>query len=292
MLARALRRIGVYGRFVRFSHTLFALPFALASMLLAAGGLPSWRVLGWILAAMLGARTAGMAWNRIADRRLDARNPRTCRRELVTGEVSLPVAVGLTLAAVALFELAAWQLGPLAWRLSPVVLAALWIYPLTKRFTDLCHFFVGLVLALAPVGAWVAVRGALDPRILWVALAVWLWVTGFDVIYATQDLESDRREGVHSMVVRLGLGRALAAARWLHVAAVVSLGVAGVALRLHLPWYAACCIIGALVGAEHALVRPADLSRVNLAFFRVNVAISLVTLAGAAVEVWLHGPLV
>ena len=288
-MAEWLGRLGVYARFVRFSHTLFALPFALASMLLAAGGLPPWRVVGWILAAMLGARTAGMGWNRIADRRLDARNPRTCRRELVTGEISLASAVALTLGAAALFALAARQLNPLAWRLVPLVLLSLWFYPLTKRFTHLCHFFVGLVLALAPLGAWVAVRGELDLRIAWLGLAVWLWVTGFDVIYATQDLESDRREGVHSLVVRLGIARALAAARLLHGAAVLCLAALGPALRLHLPYYAACVSIAALVGMEHALVRPADLSRVNLAFFRVNVAISFVTLAGTAAEVLLYG---
>jgi 4-hydroxybenzoate polyprenyltransferase len=269
-------RVLTYGRMIRFSHSIFALPFALASMALALEGRSfEWGRLAWILVAMIGARSAAMGFNRLADHAIDAKNPRTSARELPRGvltraEVWVFVAIssgGLVVAAA--------MLNPLCLALSPVALAIVFAYSYTKRFTDLSHLVLGVALGMAPVGAWIAVRGRLDAPALLLGLAVLGWVAGFDVIYACQDVDFDRREGLRSIPSRLGVGRALAVARGLHVAAVATLAAVYPLVRLHPIYLAGVAVVAALLFYEHTLVRSDDLSRVDAAFFTMNGWVSV-----------------
>jgi 4-hydroxybenzoate polyprenyltransferase len=270
---------------IKFPHTIFALPFALTGLVLASGGLPKGRVVLWVVAAMVGARTAAMGWNRIADRDIDARNPRTASRHLPAGTVRVTEAWALTLAGAALLLLAAWRLNPLCLELAPVALAAFLFYPYTKRFTWLCHFFLGLCLAAAPVGAWIAARGSLDPRILPLAAAVLLWTAGFDILYALQDLEHDRKEGLHSLPRVLGTAGSLAAARLLHGGMFALLVWEGFLLDLGLFYWAALAVTAGLLVYEHRLVSPRDLSKLDAAFFTMNGIVSLVVFVGTFLDV-------
>jgi 4-hydroxybenzoate polyprenyltransferase len=260
---------------IKLSHSVFALPFALASVALAAeGGVRAGQVL-WILVAMVGARSAAMGFNRLADHAIDARNPRTAARELPRGRLTRPeVWAFVTLSAGALV-LAAGMLNPLCLALSPVALAVVFGYSYTKRFTAFSHVVLGLALAIAPVGAWLAVRGtfAVTPFVL--GGAVLLWVAGFDAIYACQDAEFDRREGLHSLPARLGIARALVVARVFHVLAVLLLASLYWLSPLHPLYLAGVLGVAALLGYEHSLVRADDLSRVDVAFFTLNGWISV-----------------
>ncbi len=262
--------------FIRFSHTVFALPFALGSMLVAARGLPSGRMFGLILAAMVCARTAAMVFNRLADWEIDQRNPRTAGRHRL---LSRPAATGLLALSAAGFIAASAGLNPLCLGLSPVALAIVFFYSLTKRFTDYTQLFLGLALAVAPVGAWLAVRGQFAWPPLVLAGAVLLWVAGFDLIYATMDYEFDRAAGLRSLVVRHGIPASLRLARGLHAAALVGLLGFGVSARLGWVYYAGFpLLLGALV-YEHASVRdPArlDVGAVNRAFFNANAFVGAV----------------
>ncbi|MBI5446367.1 MAG: UbiA family prenyltransferase, partial [Deltaproteobacteria bacterium] len=204
MLHSSWGRVHALLEMIKFSHTVFALPFALTGLVLAAGGLPPLRTLLWVLAAMVGARTAAMAWNRIADREIDARNPRTAERHLPSGKVSSAEAWGLTIAGLLLMELSAWRLNPLCLRLSPIAVGVIFLYPYAKRFTSLCHYLLGLALSAAPLGAWVAVTGEWSLRIMPLGLAVLVWVAGFDVLYALQDFDFDCAEGLLSLPRKLG----------------------------------------------------------------------------------------
>jgi 4-hydroxybenzoate polyprenyltransferase len=266
---------------IKFSHSLFALPFALIAMLVAAGGLPSLRTLLLILACMVTARTAAMTWNRIADVRFDAANPRTKDRALPAGRVSLAGAWILLLASCALFVLASAGLNRMTLLFSPLALAIVLGYSLAKRVTAVTHWLLGLALAAAPVGAWIAVRGRLDPPVLLLALAVLLWTAGFDVLYACQDADFDRGAGLHSVPARVGIPDALRIALGSHVAAVAAFLAFGIATTLGWPWFAATGVASLLLLWSHRLVRPDDLSRVQVAFFHVNVAVGAVMLAGA-----------
>ena len=275
LVGRAL----VYGRMIKFSHSVFALPFALASAAVAAGGRVPWRELPWIVVAMVGARSAAMGFNRLADQAIDARNPRTAGRELPRGLLSRrQVWLFVGLSAVALIGAAA-MLNPLCLALSPVALLVVLGYSYTKRFTSLSHLVLGLALSIAPVGAWLAVRGrfALAPVIL--ALAVLAWVAGFDTIYACQDVDFDRREGLRSLPARLGPRRALAVARTLHVAAVLLLACLYRIVPLHPVYLVGVAAVAALLVYEHSLVSADDLSRIDAAFFTVNGWISVGYLA-------------
>lgn len=260
---------------IKFEHSVFALPFALLGALLAAGGLPTGRQISWIIVAMVGGRSAAMAFNRIADLRYDAANPRTAARELPTGKLSLRFAWVFVVISSAVLIVAAWQLNPLALKLSPLVLAILLFYSHTKRFTTLTHWVLGFCLGMAPAGAWVAVRGTLEVAVVPLMLAVMFWVAGFDIIYACQDVEFDRRTGLHSLPARMGIAGALWVARGLHVLMVILLawlalvtGAGGLA-RVGLG------VAAALLAYEHSLVRADDPSRVNAAFFTVNGFISV-----------------
>jgi 4-hydroxybenzoate polyprenyltransferase len=280
---------------IKFEHSVFALPFALTGALLAArvthktpSGWPTLRQILWIVIAMVAARSAAMTMNRIADVRYDRENPRTQTRALATGALSLPFAWFFTLAAVALFFLAAWRLNSLALKLAPVSLAILFFYSFTKRFTSWSHLFLGFALGVSPAAAWIAIAGGLDPRILILCAAVTLWVGGFDILYACQDVEYDRRSGLFSVPKRFGIAKALLISRVMHVGVIALL--AWLAASFALPWPAAAGIIvvAALLGYEQSLVRADDLSKLDAAFFTMNgyISMSFLLFWGAAVAVW------
>jgi 4-hydroxybenzoate polyprenyltransferase len=283
-------RIRIVLEMIKFEHSVFALPFALVGALLAAragGGLPSWRQIAWIVVAMVGARSAAMTINRIADIEYDRRNPRTANRALPTGELSVGFASAFTLLGAAVLVIAAWQLNPLALKLSPVALAVLFFYSYTKRFTAWSHFVLGFCLGMSPAAAWIAIRGSLDWRMLILCAAVTLWVGGFDVLYACQDVEFDKEAGLYSIPKRFGIAGALALARMMHIVMVGLL--VWLAMSFHLAWpaWAGIVVVAGLLGYEHSLVKPNDLSKINAAFFTVNGYISLLFLLfwGAAVVV-------
>ena len=274
-----------YFEFVRFSHTVFALPFALAAMVVAAHGWPNWRTFLLILAAMVCARTTAMGFNRIVDRQFDAQNPRTAQRHLPTGKIPVTGAWSLVIASAAGMVAASYCINRICFALSPVALLIVFFYSWTKRFTDFTHFFLGLALAVAPVGAWLAVTGsfAWPPVIL--ALAVVWWLAGFDIIYATQDYDADRQLGLHSLPVRWGIAGSLRFARWAH--AVMWLTLAGFGLVAGLRWtyFVGLVIIAVCLVYEHRLARRGDPVSVNAAALRVNGMISVVFLAAVVVDV-------
>lgn len=271
-------------RFVRFSHTVFALPFALGSMLVAAEGFPSLRLIGLILLCMVFARTAAMIFNRLADWEIDQRNPRTVERHRLFPK--RPAIVVLVICSAA-FVATTWYINRLCFWLSPLALLIVFFYSLTKRFTSLSHFFLGLALSVSPVGAWLAVRGHLDFAPLVLALAVLLWVAGFDVIYATQDHEFDRAEGLRSLVVRLGVDRALRWAEMLHWLAFGVLVGFGVVAQLGGIYYAALAVIAVVLGYEHRIAARRDIDAINRAFFHSNAIVGLVFVVGILGETML-----
>lgn len=260
---------------IKFEHSIFALPFALTGALLAARGWPTaWQLL-WIIVAMVAARSAAMTFNRIADLNLDALNPRTRNRPLVTGRLSQRFAIGFTIISCVVFVLAAYELNRLAFELSPVALAVILGYSYTKRFTWLSHFAIGICLGISPIAAWIALRGDLKPGILLLGAAVTLWVAGFDLIYACQDVDFDRRQGLSSFPGRYGITAALWLSAILHVLMLVLL--VAVAQMEHLGWLAGLgiALAAVLLAYEHRLVKPSDLSRVNAAFFTLNGYVSV-----------------
>lgn len=260
---------------IKFEHTVFALPFALLSALLAARGIPEWRTLGWILVAMVGARSAAMAFNRIADLRYDALNPRTSDRALPRGMLTIPQVALFTVVSAAVFVFAAWQLNALCFALSPVALLWILAYSYTKRFTALSHLWLGLSLGIAPVGAWLAVRGQFDVVPLLLSLAVMLWTAGFDIIYSLQDVAFDRQIGLRSLPQTIGENRALWMSRLMHVGMIALLVLVGRLAHLGGGYYAGVAVATALIAYEQSLVKPNDLSKVNLAFFTLNGWVSV-----------------
>ncbi len=279
MLARVLR-------FVRFSHTIFALPFALGSMIAAAHGLPSVKIMLGILLCMVFARTAAMVFNRLADWEIDKRNPRTAERHTL---VSKPAAIALLVGSSAAFVASAWVINPLCFALSPVALIIIFFYSLTKRFTSFSHLFLGLALSVAPVGAWLAVRGHFDFPPLVLALAVLLWVAGFDIIYATQDEQFDRGEKLRSLVVSLGLRGSLRWAQRLHWGMFVLLAAFGGFAGLGLWYFASLMPVAAALYYEHRTAATLDLSVINRAFFHSNAFVGAVFLAGICVDRLVRG---
>jgi 4-hydroxybenzoate polyprenyltransferase len=267
-------RVVLYGRMVKFSHSVFALPFALASAALAAGESTRWSQVLWIVVAMVGARSAAMGFNRLADHDIDARNPRTAGRELPKGVLRRGEVWAFVLLSAAALVGAAAMLNPLCLKLSPVALGIVFGYSYTKRFTALSHVFLGLALAIAPVGAWLALRGELATAPIVLGLAVLCWVAGFDTIYACQDVAFDRASGLHSLPARLGLARALVVARVLHALAVALLASVYALVPLHPVYLAGVAGVAALLVYEHSLVHADDLSRVDAAFLAVNGWIS------------------
>ena len=272
--------------FIRFSHTLFALPFALGSMIAAARGLPAPRTVALILLCMVFARTAAMVFNRLADWEIDKRNPRTTGRHRL---VSRPVAVALLVASAAAFIVTTAFINPLCFALSPVALLIVGFYSLTKRFTDFTQFFLGLALAVSPVGAWLAVRGHFDLPPLVLAGAVLLWVAGFDLIYATMDFEFDRAAGLRSLVVRCGIPGSLRLAQGLHVAAFVGLAAFGGAAGLGAIYFAGLALVLGAFFYEHRSVAgpgPLDVGVVNTAFFNANAFVGLVFVLTVLGDAW------
>ncbi|MGH8598316.1 MAG: UbiA-like polyprenyltransferase [Gammaproteobacteria bacterium] len=271
-----------YLEFVRFEHTVFALPFALASMIVAARGWPGWRTFLLILAAMVCARTAAMGFNRIVDRRYDAKNPRTAGRHLPAGQMSVTSAWWLVIGTAAGLIGTAWFINPICFRLSPVALAVIFFYSFTKRFTDFSHFFLGLALSLAPLGSWLAVRGqfAWPPVVL--AMAVVLWLVGFDIVYATQDVEFDRQAGLRSLPARLGIPAALRVAQAAHAVMAGTLLAFGLISEMRLPYYVGLMVIAICLVWQHFLARKQDPVSLNAAFFRMNAIISAVFLVAVA----------
>ncbi len=269
---------------IKFEHTIFALPFAYLGMVLGAEGWPSWHTFFWITVAMAAARTVAMSLNRILDLDYDARNPRTARRPLVTGRVSVRTAWMGSAIALCILAFAAWQLGPLPFRLLPGALLFLIGYTYTKRFTWASHFILGMTDGLAPMGAWVAVRGSLftaADRPAWLlGLIVTLWIGGFDLIYACQDAEFDRQAGLHAIPARFGIAFALRLSALSHLLMMGLLILLGLDLHLHWPYFAALAVTAALLLYEHHLVHPDDLSRIDVAFFNINSYISVTLFLG------------
>lgn len=264
---------------IKIEHTLFALPFAFLGAVLAAGGLPSLRQLLWITVAMVGARSAAMAFNRIADRNIDARNPRTASRAIPAGLLSTKFVWAFTIAASLLFLLAAAMLNQLTLLLAPIALASVLLYSLTKRFTQFSHIVLGWCLAIAPTGAWIAVKGQFGSSIpVLLSLVVLLWTAGFDVLYACQDYEFDRKEGLHSIPARIGIARALWVSRGLHAGAFLALIALYLVSGLGPFALAGVIFTGVLLLYQHHLVRADDLSRLNAAFFTTNAFVSLILL--------------
>lgn len=279
-----MKSVRAFFDLIKFEHTIFALPFAYLGMVLAASGWPTWAQFFWITAAMAAARTLAMGFNRIADRFWDARNPRTATRPLVTGAISLRTAwVGTILAGVGLL-VAAWQLGPLALALAPGAILFLVGYSFTKHFTVLSHYILGFTDGLAPAGAWVAVRGSLftaEDLPAWLLVGiVTLWIGGFDLIYACQDVDFDRQYRLHAFPARYGVGAALTLSTLSHLMMMILLGWLGLATGLTWPFWIAYVIVGGLLVWEHRLVNPRDLSRIDLAFFNINSYISIALFAG------------
>jgi 4-hydroxybenzoate polyprenyltransferase len=265
---------------IKFEHTLFALPFALLGAVLAANGLPAWWQILWITVAMFGARSAAMTFNRIIDRKFDAENPRTANRELPSGKLSVGFAVTFLIFSIILFEIAAYQLNWLTFALSPVALVSVLGYSYAKRFTSFAHLILGWALAISPTAAWIAVRGALDDIIpIFLSLLVMMWTAGFDVMYACQDFEFDKKAGLRSIPARFGIKNSLWIARMFHFQAFVALLL--LYLVTDLGWLALAGVgaVGGLLIYQHTLVKPNDLSRMNAAFFTTNAFVSIILFA-------------
>ena len=279
------RNVAVTLEMIKWEHSIFALPFALCGALLAAGGWPSAIQLAWIIVAMVAARSAAMAFNRLADASIDAANPRTQGRALPAGLLSRRFVAGFVLVCSGIFVFAAAQLNRLALYLSPIVLAILLLYSYTKRFTRWSHLVLGFALGIAPAGAWIAIRGSLDPRILILTLAVTCWVAGFDVLYACQDYDFDRASGLHSIPRFLGVRNALLVARLLHGIMLILLVGFVLSFKLGALAIAGVIAVALLLAYEHSLVSHRDLRRLNAAFFTMNGVISLVFLIFVAADV-------
>ena len=288
-------RIRTVLEMIKFEHTVFALPFALTAALLAARathqpprGWPTLRQIVWIIVAMVAARSAAMTLNRIVDLRYDRENPRTRQRALATGALSLSFAWIFTLLAIAVFVVAAWQLNPLALKLVPLALAILFFYSFTKRFTNWSHLFLGFALGISPAAAWIAITGGLDLRMLILCAAVTLWVGGFDVLYACQDIDYDRSAGLYSVPKRFGVANALVIARIMHVGVVGLLGWLAASFGLPWPAWLGVAVVAALLAYEHSLVKADDLSKLDAAFFAMNgyISMSFLLFWGAAAAVW------
>jgi len=283
-----LTNIGTTLEMIKWEHSIFALPFALCGAMLAAGGVPSGLQLIWIVVCMVSARSAAMAFNRLADAQIDAANPRTATRAIPAGALSMKFVALFVVTACAIFILAAGQLNRLTLYLSPLALAIILFYSFTKRFTRWSHLVLGFALGVAPAAAWIAVRGSLDPRILILTAAVTFWVGGFDVLYACQDLEFDRAHGLNSLPQAYGLRPALALARVLHALMMLLLVSLVVVFGLGKIAFVGVAVVALLLGYEHSLVSPRDLSKLNAAFFTMNGVIAVVFFCFVAADLLLR----
>jgi 4-hydroxybenzoate polyprenyltransferase len=280
-----MRIARLYYRLVKFEHTIFALPFAYVGAFLAVRGVPSAHDLLWITLAMVGARSLAMALNRLIDARIDAANPRTATRELPSGALTALAVVAFCLLSLAVYAVAVWQLDPLVRWLSPIPVVAFVVYPYLKRFTWLCHLWLGAVDGLAPVGAWAAIKGELPWQAWALGAAVAAWVSGFDLFYALFDVDVDREQGLHSWATRFGERGAFTGARALHLATIVLLAAAGLGLDVGVLYWLGVAIVASLLLYEHTLVRPGDLRRLDAAFFTMNGVISVAFFAFVLADV-------
>ncbi|MBI5639822.1 MAG: UbiA family prenyltransferase [Nitrospirae bacterium] len=274
-MSAVLQRVSLYLRMIKFSHSVFALPFAFTAAIIAASGMPSLRQIIWIAVAMVGARSGAMGLNRIIDRKIDSANPRTAQRELPRGLLGVGETVLFVIVSFGLLVSAAAMLNPLCLKLSPVAIAVLLLYSYTKRFTWLSHFILGLSISAGPIGAWIAVNGFVDMRILPLGFAVIFWLAGFDVLYALQDMEFDSKHGLYSIPQRFGIRRSLILARIFHMVSFGLLLTNGLVFRLGNLYWAGMLVIAGLFIYEHSLIRKDDLSKLDMAFFNMNGYISL-----------------
>jgi 4-hydroxybenzoate polyprenyltransferase len=281
----AVSRTRLFARLIKVEHTVFALPFAYVGAFLAVDGVPSAHDLLWITVAMAGARSLAMALNRLIDMGIDARNPRTAGRELPSGALTVGAVLGFCAASLVLFLVSVWQLDPVVRRLWPIPVAMFVIYPYLKRFTWLCHLWLGAVDGLAPMGAWVAVTGKLPWQAWALGGAVATWVAGFDIFYSLFDVDIDRAQGLHSWAVRFGERGAFVGARLMHIATVALLVAAGLGLPADGWYWAGVAVVAALLFYEHSLIRPNDLRRLDAAFFTMNGVISLAFFAFVLADV-------
>jgi len=281
------RKIFIILEMIKFEHTIFAMPFALISMLVAAHGLPALRIFGWIIVAMVGARSAAMAFNRIVDAKLDAANPRTASRAIPKGLITVSAAWMFTVVAAGLLVLAAYKLNRLALMLSPLALIAVMGYSYSKRFTSLSHLWLGLCLGIAPVGAWIAVTGKMGFPSMVLSAAVVFWTAGFDVIYSLQDLEFDRKTGLFSLPARIGPEAALVASRVFHALMVGLIIWFGLLCRMGAMYYLGAVLVGVFLIYEQSLISARDTSRVNAAFFTMNGCVSIGLLIFVMVDLFL-----
>jgi 4-hydroxybenzoate polyprenyltransferase len=274
---------------IKFEHTLFALPFAFLGAVMAAEGLPTWWQILWISLAMVGARSAAMTFNRIVDRDFDAANPRTANRELPSGQLSVRFAWVFFLASVVLFLVAAYSLNWLTFALSPIALASVLGYSYAKRFTSFSHLLLGWALAISPTGAWIAVRGAIDSEVpLLISLFVLMWTSGFDIMYACQDHDFDRKAGLRSIPARFGVARSLWMARLFHIQAWVVLLILYLVSGLGIVALVGVGLVALLLVYQHTIVKPNDLSRMNAAFFTTNAFVSIILFATFGTAVFLN----
>ena len=272
-------KIALYLKMIKFSHSIFALPFAFTAALMAASGIPSAKQIFWIIIAMVSARSGAMGLNRIIDRKIDAANPRTANREIPSGKINVGSAVFFTVLSLTVFVFSAYMLNPLCLKLSPIAVAVLFIYSYTKRFTWLSHIVLGIAISAAPVGAWIAVKGTFNAEILPIAFAVVFWLTGFDVLYALQDIEFDRSHGLHSIPERFGIKDTLIFSRVFHLITCGLLAFTGIIFDLGIFYWIGMAVAGGLFIYEHSLVKANDLSRLDMAFFNMNGYISITVFA-------------
>lgn len=277
-------KIVLYLKLIKFSHSIFALPFALTAMIIAASGAPSLHQIFWIIVAMIGARSGAMGLNRIIDRKIDAQNPRTASREIPAGKASVFEAWIFTAVAIAVLVFAAYMLNPLCLMLSPLAIAVVFLYPYTKRFTWLSHFVLGISLSAAPLGAWIAVRGTFEWEIIPLAVAVIFWLAGFDAIYALQDIEFDKSFGLYSIPEKFGIKKTLIFAALFHLFALILLIFTGIIFNLGIFYWIGMLVVAALFIYEHSLLKPDDLSKLNIAFFNMNGYISMTVFVFTALD--------
>lgn len=270
-----IQRVSLYLRMIKFSHSVFALPFALTSALISSEGIPKGRTLFWIIVAMVSARTAAMGINRVIDKEIDRANPRTSNREIPAGKVRPFEAIIFISLSLCIFVLSAYMLNPLCLTLSPIAIGFMFLYSYTKRFTWLSHFILGITISAAPLGAWIAVAGSLDLRVIILALAVIFWLAGFDILYALQDIEFDRSYGLFSIPSRFGIKKAITISRLCHLMTWFLLISTGLFFHLSYPYYIGMALVAFLFIYEHSLVKPHDLSKLDRAFFNMNGYISL-----------------
>ncbi len=270
-----LNKAVLYLRMIKIEHSVFALPFGLAGAFLAANGFPELEKIFWIVIAIVNARAAAFGFNRIIDREIDAKNPRTANREIPSGKIKLWEAVLFTFICLAIFVYSAWALNPLCFKLSPLAILILFIYSYTKRFTLLCHFVLGIALSLAPLGAWIAIRGSFDWEIVPMVLTVVFWLAGFDTLYALWDVEFDRKFGIYSIPSKLGVKNAIYLSRVFHLIAWSLLVITGIIFNLNVFYWIGMGIVAILFIREHSLVKPDDISKLDIAFFNMNGYISI-----------------